>query len=129
MFSQKVKIRCAEMEFKDGIAYIKIFENADIDIEELKEIYTTGNSLSLGKPFCALIDARGNPNSTPEARNYAANHASFELRLADAIIVDSTMMKLVVNIYINFNKPKVPTRMFHSEEEAKKWLMEFLPKA
>jgi hypothetical protein len=46
--------------------------------------------------------------------------------MADALLVGSTMMKLIATAYINFNKPKVPTRMFTSEEKAIAWLKTFL---
>ncbi|MFI5150641.1 MAG: hypothetical protein ACHQRM_12960 [Bacteroidia bacterium] len=123
----EVRIRTADLLFREGILFIRILPEVDMDIADVTEIYNAGLKLADGKPYCALADARTNPVSSPEARAFGATEGYSKYRLADAILVDSTAMKLVVNFYIAFNKPKVPTRMFSKEEEAVRWLKSFLP--
>ena len=43
-------------------------------------------------------------------------------RYADAFIVNSLPMRLLVNFYISFNKPKIPTKMFNNPESAREWI-------
>jgi hypothetical protein len=121
-----LKIRIADLSFEDGILYARIYEGAEMELSDVKEIYDAGLQLSEGKPYCCLADVRGNPSSTPDSRAFGAAEGYSEFRLADAILANSTMMKLVVNVYINFNKPRVPTKMFDSEEKAVEWLKSFL---
>jgi hypothetical protein len=123
---QTITIRTAKLTFSEGILYIRIFEEADMDRADVEEIYNLGLQMAQGKPYCALADTRGKPTSTPEARAFGAEQGYSKFRLADALLVDSSMMKLVANVYIKFNKPKVPTRMFESEEKAIAWLRTFL---
>jgi hypothetical protein len=123
---KKLSIRCADLEFENRILHIRFLDGIELELEDVKEIFQVGLQLSDGKPYCALADVRNNPLSSPEARAFGADKAYSEFRLADAILVESTMMKLIASVYINFNKPKVPTRMFNSEEKALSWLKEFL---
>ena len=46
--------------------------------------------------------------------------------MAEAIVVKSTSLKLLVNAYISFNKPNRPVKMFDSEVKAIEWLNQFL---
>jgi hypothetical protein len=123
---KKVSIKKAELTFKEGILYIRFNNNIDIELEDVQEIQDEGLKLSGGKPFCALAYLENRPASTPEARTFGATASYSKYRLADAIIVESGLMRLVTNIYINFNKPKVPTQMFETEEKAVAWLKTFL---
>jgi hypothetical protein len=119
-------IKKAELIFKEGILYIKFNDHIDIELEDVQEIHDEGLKLSGGKPFCALAYLGNSPMSTPEARAFGATATYSKYRLADALVVEPGLMKLVTSIYINFNKPKVPTQMFQSEEKALAWLKTFL---
>lgn len=46
-------------------------------------------------------------------------------RIAEAILVETTANRLMANVYVNYNKPRIPTKIFTNEEEAIKWLKSF----
>jgi hypothetical protein len=123
---EKLIIRCCELEMEERILYIRFFDDMEIDLIDVKEIYDKGLEMANGKSYCALADVRNSPESTPEARAFGATLGYSKYRLADAILTTSVAMKLIVNSYIKFNKPKVPTKMFVTESEAIKWLKTFL---
>ncbi len=124
--TQKCTIRVAELTFQERILFIRFFEGAELDLADVKEFFDLGLKFSGGKPYCILGDSRANPVSTPEARAFGAEQEYSWFRLADALLVNPTVTRLTANGYINFNKPKVPTRMFTSEEKAIAWLKTFL---
>ncbi|HXC04719.1 MAG TPA: hypothetical protein VNZ86_08190 [Bacteroidia bacterium] len=120
------QVRSAELTFSEGILYIRIRPEIELVIADLQEISKASLILTEGKPYCALADARTSPVSSPEVRAFGATQGYSETCLADALLVDSTAMKLTVNFYIAFNKPRIPTRMFTVEAEAILWLKSFL---
>jgi hypothetical protein len=124
--SQKITIRCGELVYEDSILYVSFNDGADVDRADVEEIYSEGLKMSGGKPYMTLSDIRNNPTSSPEARAFAATCDYAKFRLADALLADSSVMSLVANFYIRFNKPKVPTRLFNSKEKAVNWLKEIL---
>jgi len=64
-------------------------------------------------------------SSTPEARTYLSNNKSLSLLKAHAIIAKELPIRLMVNSFIKFNKPKVPFKSFNSYDKVIKWLYRF----
>jgi hypothetical protein len=56
-------------------------------------------------------------NNRPEAMRHVK---------ALAVLVGSPLSRAIVNFSITLTKPRVPTRMFTSEEEAHEWLKGFV---
>ncbi|WP_170871831.1 hypothetical protein [Pontibacter indicus] len=77
-----------------------------------------------GQVYPSLFDITQVKHSTKEARDYLADEGNAGV-VASAILVTSPMVKMAANIYIHVNKPKNPTRMFTSKEEAVQWLSQF----
>ena len=44
-----------------------------------------------------------------------------EIRIAEAILVNSPLLKVLANTYMMFYKPITPTKMFTRKESALKW--------
>jgi hypothetical protein len=78
-----------------------------------------------GKKFPLLIVTGEYTLPTPEARAYIATPESDPYASAEAYVVKSLSQKLVGNVYLSFNKPARPTRIFNSEEKALEWLQQF----
>lgn len=110
----------------DGIAFLKVKGNVEIDIENVKQIAGAMEKLGSGKKFPLLIIADEYTIPTPEARAYIATPESDPFASAEAYVLQSLSQKLVGNVFLNFNKPARPTRIFSSEEKAVEWLRTFL---
>ena len=110
---------------KDEILRVKILEGADITLENIKNNFEIYKKLLGGKKALLLIDSRVKFNYSKEARIYTASNQMELNRVAVAHIISSFANRWVISIYIWFNKPHVPTRMFSSEEKALKWLKSF----
>ncbi len=45
-----------------------------------------------------------------------------------AVLLDSAIGSIIINFFIRVSKPLRPTKIFTNEEEAKKWLSQFVKK-
>jgi hypothetical protein len=101
--------------------------NCSLAVETIEKMTRVGDSWN-GDRLCAnLIDIRNMLFIDSKARAYAA--AQYRPHVAGtAIIVESKISSYFANLYLKFSLPKVPTRMFTSEEEALKWLHEQMKK-
>lgn len=110
----------------DGLAQIKIIANLNIDVLQIKIIVDLLGYLGNKKKFPLLILVDKFTLPTAEARAYVATPESDPYGIAAAYVVRSMGQKLVGNVYLSFNKPARPTRIFNDEEKAIKWLKTFL---
>ena len=124
---KKITTRIAEISYdKDRIVRMKIFNDAEIELEDAIQNHEATCALTNGEKHLVLVDGRSNIGVSKEARAFAAQKRENDKRIAEAFIVTSTANKLVGNFYINFNKPAVPTKIFSSEEKALEWLESLL---
>lgn len=111
---------------EDGIVRTKIKSGSNVSIDEAKENSEAVNSLYTGEKFPLLIDSRGIKSMTREARNQFSTKDRETHAKAFAIIIDSSLSKVIGNFFMGINKPAVPTRLFDNEIEAEKWLKTLL---
>ena len=83
-------------------------------------VFTNGEK----RPY--LSDVRKVKKTTREARLVFASEVSAQACKAVALIIGSGISKIMGNIFMKFNKPLYPTKIFTNEEQAKKWLKQFL---
>jgi hypothetical protein len=105
----------------DGIVRILVKEGASIQLADVENHFRVIERLSEGKKVLVLIDARVHYSMSAEARDYSAIYAPTS-RLATAFITKSAAGKHIANLYMNFNRPSIPTRVFTDEAEAIAWL-------
>ncbi len=110
----------------DGIAQVSVIGNSEIDVQHVKLVVDTLEELGEGKKFPLLIVVGEYTLPTPEARAYIATHESDPYASAEAYVIRSLSQKLVGNVFLAFNKPARPTRIFNDEEKALEWLKTFL---
>lgn len=107
----------------DGIARTKVKRNAEVVLEDAKENSLVVNSFYIDEKFPLIIDARGVKSITREARNFYTTKGRETNTMAFAILIDTSVSKVVGNFFLGINKPAVPTRLFTSEKEAARWLL------
>lgn len=110
----------------DGIVLVNIKANEEIDVANVKEVVSALEKIGNGKKFPLLIVAGEYTLPTPEARAYIATAESDPYASAEAYVIQSFSQKLVGNVFLSFNKPARPTRLFNSQEKAIQWLKTFL---
>ncbi len=110
----------------DGIARTCVKSGIDITLEIAQENSKVVNELICEKKFPMLIDSRGIKSMSYEARHHFSVRGRDTKTCAFAILIGSTLSRVLGNFYLGINKPAVPTKLFDNEEEATQWLKQFL---
>jgi hypothetical protein len=118
----------AELRYKeeDSLLRIKIFEGAEMSLENSRRHYQIINQLTDNKRYLALVDATNFFTITPEALRHCSLPEVVNNRIATAHYNSSTMNKLTTNFFANYYRPPIPIRIFDSEQEALEWLRSML---
>ena len=122
----KVELRASFLTLRsDGVMHIHMKGVEEVLADDLRDIvnalYTMGN----GKKFLNMVTFQSFFIVDKETRKFGATEFVGKYTLADAIVVNSVALKLLINFYIAFNKPDRPTRMFENEAKAIEWLKTF----
>jgi hypothetical protein len=108
-----------------NIMMVKYTEGAVIDKSEASEIIDSVKSLStIGKPAYGITEASRGAFVTEEARAFFANDRfGQEETNAMAVIYDQLAQRLLITLYLKFNKPKTTLKAFKSRKKALDWLI------
>lgn len=106
---------------KNGILKMTIFPNSNIDLNSAIEITDAAEVISGTKIHAHLIDIRKMMFMSSDARKHFKNLDNPNIS-ATAILIDSMLHKTLVNMYFKFTSPKISTRVFANEKEARAWL-------
>lgn len=112
----------AFLSYEDDILFVKMKEGVSLGQTEMEQLLNKAVELTAPNKYFAIIDTTASYDSTPEARNFYAESDFSKYRYADAFIVNSLPMRLLVNFFISFNKPKIPSKMFNNQEGALVWI-------
>jgi hypothetical protein len=114
----------ADYEYENDILVVSPKSGLVLDYDDMVVMLKEAVALTDGEKYYALIDTSNHLETTLEARNYYSTSEFSKYRNADAFVVTSLAIKLVVNFYLKFNKPPVLSKMFNSKAEAFEWLLE-----
>lgn len=73
-------------------------------------------------PFRALTDIRNLKSISRDARGHFGGKESLDLLSSVAIVQNSTLQKLMGNLFLNFTGPVYPSKLFSDEQKAVLWL-------
>jgi hypothetical protein len=110
----------------DGILHSHTSSNIDFNVESLKKFNEVmGRMVGYKKvPLLITLDQFAIP--PVETRVFWAKKESAPYAIADAYVATNMGHKVIGNLYLTFNKPGRPTKIFKTEEEAVKWLKTFI---
>jgi hypothetical protein len=72
-----------------------------------------------------MVDMTGVKGANRDARNYLAQEGNL-LVTAGALLTESIYAKMLGNIFLAINQPKIPARLFSDKAAAIKWLKKYL---
>ncbi|MBL7889615.1 MAG: hypothetical protein JNL24_08685 [Bacteroidia bacterium] len=110
----------------DGILELHTNSEHEYAIDDVIENVETFGKLTGGKKAPVLIIGGAFTSVSKEARSFMATHESLKYSLVEAFLLNSLAQKLLINFYIKFDKPLVPTKVFNNKDEAIAWLSTFL---
>lgn len=111
---------------EDGIVRAVIIPGAEQTLEDAKEQVAAVWKVSQGRRRPVLVDAREGRFMDRAARVYYASDEAARFRSASALLVGSTVTRVMASFFLGLNKPTHPVRLFTSEDEALDWLRGFL---
>ncbi len=114
----------AYLSRRGDVVTAEVKENATISVEKMHELLEEAVKMAVFKKYFVIVDARAGFHSDVDVREYYADSDYTKYRYADAFIVKSLAVRLMVNFYISVNKPSVPTKTFTDPEQATRWINE-----
>ena len=113
------------VEYKDDILYIR-YKGLTATLAEMKEFVGQLKQL-FGDlyPLPLLTNISKQKSPKKEVRDYIASPEVSSLTTASAIVANSTLSKIASNLFLVFNKPTIPVKIFTDEAAAVAWLQQF----
>lgn len=98
--------------------------DATIDLEEAQQIVQEVKSIvDINKNLFGVTMTLKGSTATEKARNFFANDKfSQEITKAMALVIHQLPQRLMLKIYLKFNKPKSPIKAFKSLSSAMNWI-------
>lgn len=109
---------------KEGNTIVLRYKEKHVDIAACYEFLEWCQKNIPGEKYPMLNILHPNNTFTEDAKKFSANEG-VSYSISEAFVLNNGMLKILGNFYLRFNRPKVPTRLFSNEEEARKWLDTF----
>jgi hypothetical protein len=109
---------------ENGIAFSSFTPGLEMNLEVAKDSVQKRVEYFEGKSYPLVVNFSGLKGITKEAREYLAVEG-VQLVTSGAFIVVSPLAKVLGNLFLMLNKPKVPTRLFNEKDAAVKWIEQF----
>ncbi|MFL5764773.1 MAG: hypothetical protein ACJ77K_12590 [Bacteroidia bacterium] len=113
----------------DNFLEFIVKEDALMDTSVANEVSRILSEYRPGVKYFVLAEGQGVFKVTKELRELCASEVFSAGTYAVAFHTTNPSMKLLGELYININKPVVPTRIFYSRQSAWEWLQEKMAEA
>ncbi|MES2763725.1 MAG: STAS/SEC14 domain-containing protein [Bacteroidota bacterium] len=94
-------------------------------LEKQQKNYVFVKQITGNKKVCLLSDTTRSALQDKTTRNYMAEELP-HMFTAMAVVSDSVLGKYITNLFLNLKQQPIPIKFFSSEQEAKKWLKNYL---
>ena len=111
------------LEWKEGILH-GWYKKGNVTLDIAKRIVSDRRKFTKNQPVKMIVKQSGLRGIERDARQYLSSPQGIEGVLAGAIIVNSAFETHLANFFLNITviRPKIPTKLFRTEQEALKWL-------
>ena len=124
--SEVVETRTTKFWLRDdGIVHAVDNGKFQVTLADAKENVAAALKVANGRRLPILIDITSVRSVTREARLYYRDEAGVHTTAA-ALLIGSTISRVIANFVIGLDRPVVPARIFTSETEAIQWLKGYL---
>jgi hypothetical protein len=120
-----IETRHAYFRIVNGVLITTFKEHITIDLKLAHEIVEDRKKITEGKPYPGIGYVKGIRALTKDARNYFSSDEATEGVLAGALVIESNFAAGLINFFLKINPPKIPNRVFTTEEKAIEWLQQF----
>ncbi len=124
---ETIELKTATVHLRqDGIMHIHIKEGNEMQLTDAIQVVEALGKLGNKQKFPVLIDCGEFATVDKEVRIFSASKEANIYTSADAVAYHSLAHKLLIDFYVNHNKPAVPTKVFADNESAIEWLKTFM---
>jgi hypothetical protein len=110
--------------YNNGLVESVINEGAYVDVDYLRRGKIRIEEVMKGKKVYVLNESLGHFLISRDARQLSASREYSSHIAATAVIINSSAVKLLMELYLSIDKPHTPTKAFTKKEEAVRWLLE-----
>ena len=122
-----IELETARIQLReDGIMHIHIKEGREMHLNDAIQVIEAVGKLGNKQKYPVLIDCGEFATIDKEVRIFSASKKANIYTLAEAIAYHSFAHKLLINFYVDYNKPTIETKVFSNNEEAITWLQTFI---
>lgn len=107
----------------DGIIHLVYSAQVEVTLNEMMENIRALTAVSNGQKRPILADIRNMRSADRDVREQSMKLG--HIVKCAAIIASSQTTIMLGNLFMNFNKPEFPTRLFRTEEDGIAWLKSF----
>ncbi len=125
MGTVELETACVELR-ADGIMHIHIKEGREMHLNDAIKIVEAMGTLGNKQKYPVLIDCGEFATIDKEVRIFSTGTDANIYTLADGIAYHSFAHKLLVDFYVDHNKPSIQTKVFPDNETAIVWLKTFV---
>ncbi|WKN30613.1 hypothetical protein PZB74_16750 [Porifericola rhodea] len=125
MNSNKFETDYFYAELNDNIVTVQYKPNLHLKLEDAKRIVSERLEHFGDLKTPVLIRSSRIKSIDKQAREYLFSEGLINIT-AIALVETSTVEKVLTTIVFNFNKPKIPHKVFSNQQDALKWLRKFL---
>ncbi|MDF9796903.1 hypothetical protein OKW21_002166 [Catalinimonas alkaloidigena] len=112
-------------ELNDDIVTVQYKPNLHLKLDDAKRIVSERLEYFGDLKTPVLIKSSRIKSIDKQAREYLFSEGLINIT-AIALVETSTVEKVLTTIVFNFNKPKIPHKVFSDNQDAIKWLRKFL---
>ena len=121
---QSIELEKGFIELLEGnLVLLKFKEDGFFELRDTIEANKAIYSIVKGKPFLSLVDARVYGSISADAREFFAKDTlTKEIKIAEAIVINTLTARLYAKFYIRLSKSANPVKIFSDIQDAKLWL-------
>lgn len=104
------------------VLVIRYDDELVVNLEMAKQI-TSEVARFFGTTELGVVHSAGSLTTIePDVRDYLASNSRYANKIAEAFVVKNLGQRIIANFYLRISRPKCPTEVFTTEEEAVKWV-------
>jgi hypothetical protein len=126
--SQVYETEYVKVWIEDGILQGIYKEGVHITLDAARKIVQGRVAFQGNVLLPAVMELQEIGSIDPDARAYLGTEEAGKNMSAIALVTDSPFMNIVSNMYIYFNRPPLPIKLFAKKDEALKWVQQFKKK-
>lgn len=105
-----------------NIVLVTIKIGCTIEVEDIRKIKAYNLVQMSNKDYGLVVDAKYYTSVSAESRKIMATESLEKNRMATSIVIYEFSQRILGNLYIRFNRPTVPTRLFSNKDNAINWV-------